>query len=120
MKPILIVEDETIVRESLREWLTDAGYTVETVERGDEASRAIREQDFGVVILDLKLPGKSGLEVLKEAKVHRPQLQTIIITAYPSVETAVEAMKLGAIDYLSKPFNLDALEGLVRQALERD
>jgi len=117
VKPILIVEDEAIMRESLRDWLTDGGYQVETVEQGEEALKALAEQDFGVVLLDMKLPGKDGLEVLREAKVQSPQLKGIIITAYPSVETAVEAMKIGAIDYLTKPFDLNDLEKLIRETL---
>jgi len=117
MKPILVVEDETIMRESLRDWLTDDGYRVETAKAGEEALEAIAEQDFGIVILDLKLPGKDGIEVLREAKERRPQLKGIIITAYPSIETAVEATKIGAIDYLTKPVSLDALEELIRKTL---
>jgi len=117
MKPILLVEDETIMRESLRDWLTDDGYRVETAKEGEEALEAIAERDFGIVILDLKLPGKDGIEVLREAKEKRPQLKGIIITAYPSIETAVEATKLGAIDYLTKPVSLDALEELIRKTL---
>jgi len=117
MKPILIVEDEAIMRESLRDWLTDGGYQVETAEEGEEALKTIAERDFGVVILDLRLPGKNGLEVLREARAKRPQLNGIIITAYPSIETAVEAMKIGAVDYLPKPFSLDALEELIHKTL---
>ncbi len=117
MKPILIVDDEAIMRESLRDWLTDGGYQVETAEEGEEALKNIVEQDFGVVILDLKLPGKDGLEVLREAKAKRPQLKGIIITAYPSIETVKEAMKEGAIDYLPKPFDLNVLEKLIREIL---
>ena len=81
MKPILVVDDEAVMRESLRDWLTDGGYQVETAEEGEEALKTIAEQDFGVVILDLKLPGKDGIEVLKEARAQRPQLRGIIITA---------------------------------------
>jgi NADH oxidase (H2O2-forming) len=117
MKPILVVDDETILREALRDWLINAGYKVVTAEQGEDALDAIREQDFGVVILDYKLPGRNGIEVLREARALRPQLQGILITAYPSWETAVESMKLGAVDYLSKPFNLDTLENLVHKAL---
>jgi len=117
MKPILIVEDETITRESLRDWLTDGGYRVETAEEGEEALEAIAEQDFGIVILDLRLPGKDGIEVLREAKKRRPKLKGVIITAYPSVETAVEATKEGAIDYLPKPFDLNQLERIIRDTL---
>ena len=116
-KPILVVDDETILRESLRDWLTNAGYTVEAVERGEDALKAIRERDFGVAILDFKLPGISGIEVLREARALRPQLQGILITAYPSWEIAVESMKLGAVDYLSKPFSMDTLENLIHKAL---
>jgi DNA-binding response OmpR family regulator len=117
MKPILVVDDEVIMRESLRDWLTDGGYSVETAEQGEEALKAIGEQDFSLLILDMKLPGKNGLEVLREARAQNPKIHGIIITAYPSVDTAVEAMKIGAIDYLSKPFSLDAMEKLIRQTL---
>jgi NADPH-dependent glutamate synthase beta subunit-like oxidoreductase/NAD-dependent dihydropyrimidine dehydrogenase PreA subunit len=117
LKPILVVDDEAIVRESLRDWLTDDGYKVETAEDGEAALKAIDQQDFGVAILDLMLPGKNGIEVLREAKEKSPHLKGIIITAYASVPTAVEAMKNGAIDYLSKPVQINQLEALIRDAL---
>jgi len=117
MKPVLVVDDEATMRESLRDWLTDSGYHVETAEEGEEALEAITKQDFGIAILDLKLPGKDGLEVLREAKAKRPQLKSIIITAYPSVQTAVEATREGAIGYLPKPFDLNELENLIRETL---
>ena len=117
MKPILIVEDEAVMRESLRDWLTDSGYQVETAEEGEEALKTIAEQDFSLAILDLRLPGKDGIEVLREARTKSPQLKGVIITAYPSVQTAVEAMKEGAIDYLPKPFDLNDLEKLIRGTL---
>jgi len=117
MKPILIVEDEAVMRESLRDWLTDSGYQVETAKEGEEALKAIAQQDFSIALLDLKLPGKDGIEVLREAKAKKPQLKGIIITAYPSVGTAVEAMKEGVIDYLPKPFDLNELEKLIRDTL---
>jgi len=117
MKPILIVEDEAIMRESLRDWLTDIGYEVETVEAGEEALETLAGRDFDLAIVDMRLPGKDGIEVLKEAKTKRPQLKGIIITAYPSVDTAVEAMKYGAIDYLFKPVDLNQLEELIRGTL---
>jgi len=117
MKPILIVEDEAITRESLRDWLTYSGYEVETAEAGEEALETIAEHDFGIVILDLKLPGKDGIEVLREAKEKRPQLKGVIITAYPSIETAVEATRIGAVDYLPKPFDLNQLEKIIRETL---
>ncbi len=117
MKPILVVEDEAIMRDSLRDWLTDEGYPVETAEHGEEALEAIGEREFSLLILDMRLPGKNGLEVLKEAKAQRPKIKGLIITAYPSVETVMEAMKLGAVDYLTKPFPLDTLEKLIQKTL---
>lgn len=117
MKSVLIVEDETIMRESLRDWLKDEGYEVETAEEGEEALQRIGKEKFGIAVLDLRLPGRDGLEVLREAKAQDPKLEGIIITAYPSVETAVEAMKIGAVDYIVKPFTPDALEKSIREVL---
>jgi len=117
MKPVLIVDDEVVMRESLRDWLTDSGYQVEIAEEGEEALKTIAEHDFGLVILDLRLPGKDGIEVLREAKEKRPQLKGVIITAYPSAQTAVEAVKEGAIGYLPKPFDLNNLEKLIQETL---
>ena len=117
MKPVLIVEDEAIMRDSMRDWLKDEGYEVETAERGEDALEKIGEIDYGIVVLDMKLPGKSGLNVLKEAKAKNPQLKGVIMTAYPSVETAVEAMKIGALDYLIKPVDPNSLEKLIADTL---
>ena len=117
MKPILIVEDETVVRDSLRDWLTESGYQVETAKEGEEALETLSQKEYGIVILDLRLPGKDGIEVLREAKEKRPQLKGVIITAYPSVPTAVEAMKEGALEYLPKPVDLNELEKIIRDTL---
>ena len=117
MKPVLIVEDEAIMRESLRDWLKDGGYEVETAEEGEEALEKIGEKEFSVAVLDLRLPGKDGLAVLKEATAQDPKIKGIIITAYPSVETAVMAMKMGAVDYIVKPFTPDALERAIQEVL---
>jgi len=117
MKPILLVEDEAVMRESVKDWLTDVGYQVETAEDGEQALKTIGEQEFGLIILDLRLPGKDGLEVLREARAKHPQLKGVIITAYPSVETAVEAIKRGAVDYLPKPFDLNRLEEIIQETL---
>ena len=116
-KPILIVDDEPIVRESIRDWLKDAGYQVATAESGEQALEMIEKQDFGVVVLDVRLPGKTGIKVLKELKALKPQIKSIIITAYSSAELAVEARKLGAVDYLIKPVAPDDLERLIRETL---
>lgn len=116
-KPILVVEDEAIMRESLRDWLSDVGYQVETAEEKDKALNILKERDFSLLILDLRLPGGNGIDLLRQARARQPQLKGIIITAYPSVQTAVEAMKEGAVDYLTKPFDLNLLEKSIRETL---
>jgi NADH-quinone oxidoreductase subunit E len=116
-KSILLVEDEAIVRDSLRDWLTDAGYRVETADDGEKAIATFSGQPYGLIIADLRLPGKDGLEVLRQAKARQGQVNGIIITAYPSVQSAVDAMKEGAVDYLTKPCDLNRLEESIRKVL---
>jgi DNA-binding NtrC family response regulator len=116
-RPILIVDDEPIVRESLRDWLRDAGYQVATAESGEEALDLVQKQDFSIIVLDVRLPGKTGISVLREIKAFKPQIKSIVITAYPSAELADEARALGAVDYLIKPIAPDDLERLVREAV---
>ena len=115
---VLIVDDEPIVRESIRDWLKDAGYQVATAESGEEALKLIDNQDFSVMVFDIRLPGESGIEVLKKIKAQRPWVKSIIITAYPTEETTLEAKKLGVIDYLVKPVFPEELEKLIRDAVE--
>jgi DNA-binding NtrC family response regulator len=116
-KPILIVDDEPIVRESIRDWLKDSGYQVETAETGEEALEMVAKQDFSVVVLDVRLPGKTGIRVLQELKELKPQIKSIIITAYPTPEMSAEAKRLGAVDYLIKPIAPDDLESLIKRTL---
>ena len=116
-QPILLVEDEAIMRDSLRDWLTDAGYRVETAEDGEKALATLTRQEFGLVIVDLRLPKKNGIEVLRQARAAQAHLKGIVITAYPSVQSAIEAMKEGAIDYITKPCDLNKLEETVRNVL---
>ncbi len=116
-KPILIVDDEPIVRDSIRDWLKDAGYQVATAETGEEALEMIKKQDFSVIVMDIRLPGQTGMTVLKQVKVLKPEIKSIIITAYPSTELSDEARQLGAIDYLIKPIAPDDLERLIRETL---
>ena len=119
VKPILIVDDEPIVRESLKDWLEDAGYKIVTAETGEQALELIATRDFSVIILDIRLPGRTGITVLKEVKEKKPDIKAIIITAYPSSDLTAEAMKLGALDYLVKPIAPDDLERLVREAVRK-
>lgn len=117
--PILIVDDEPIVRESIRDWLKDAGYQVTTAETGEEALDLIAKQAFPIMVLDVRLPGQTGIKVLKQVKALKPQIKSIIITAYPTDEMTAEAKRLGAIDYLVKPVAPDDLERLIRETLTK-
>ncbi len=115
---ILVVDDEAIVRESIRDWLKTT-YRVTTAETGEEALELIGRQDFDILIVDVRLPGKTGIDVLREVKEIKPQIRSIVITAYPSMGTASEAMKLGAVDFLIKPFLFDNLEWLIRETIRK-
>jgi heterodisulfide reductase subunit A len=107
---ILVVDDESIVRNSLEAWLGDEeGYTVETAASGPEGLEKIEATDVHLMLLDIKMPGMDGIEVLEKAKARRPDLSVLMMTAYATVETAVGAMKIGATDYLIKPFEPDDL-----------
>jgi len=114
---VLVVDDESIVRESIRDWFKDAGYEVTTAATGEEALEMVNRQGFDALIVDMRLPGMTGLEVLRKVKALRPQVKCVVMTAFPLVEVAVEAMKLGAVDYLVKPVAPDHLEKLIRQTL---
>ena len=113
---ILVVEDEDIMRESLVDWFSSEGHKVDGTSDGDKTLEKFNLEDYDVMIIDLKLPGRDGLSVLREVRVKNPKAKVIIITAYPSIETAVEAMRGGAIDYLAKPFELNRLETSLRQS----
>lgn len=103
---ILLVDDEVTVCDLLSEELTEHGCACVEAYDGETALKKLAEQEFAVVILDIKLPGMSGIEVLNELRRHYPNVSTIIMTAVNDVETAVRAMKLGAADYIIKPFDL--------------
>ena len=115
---ILIVDDEQIVRESLTNWLKEENYQVEAAENGLLALEKIRQVPFQVVLLDLKMPGMDGIQVLTELKKEFPDIEVIIMTAYGSVNTAVEAIKAGAYDYIVKPFDPEEVALLIKKILE--
>jgi heterodisulfide reductase subunit A len=115
---ILVVDDELIVRDSLRDWLTEDGFQVDTAESGPDALEKLTKQSYHLMLLDIKMPEMDGVEVLKRAKEMRPELEVVMMTAYATVETAVEAMKLGGLDYLMKPFDPDTLVPLVVKLYE--
>jgi DNA-binding NtrC family response regulator len=119
MKPILIVDDEAIVRDSIGDWLRTANYQVETAETGEEALEMVEKKEYSILILDVRLPGKSGIQVLREVKASKPHIKSIIITAFPSEGLADEAMRLGAVDYLIKPVLCENLERLILETLAK-
>src|ERR1700691_1273052 len=113
MEPILLVEDKSELRAMLRKALERAGYLVEEAPDGTAAIQKERARRYLVVITDFKMPGASGLEVLRETKSADPTIPVLLLTAFGSVEEAVTAMKEGAFDFLQKPVDLDHLKLLV-------
>jgi len=117
-RKILLVEDEAVLREALQDWLVADGYEVETTESGEDALDKIKKEEFGVIVLDLRLPGIDGLRVFEEVKDVKPEIKGVIITAYPSSETLDKAKEIGLLDYLPKPFNIEDLEKIISGALD--
>jgi len=114
---VLIVDDERNIRLTLSMALEALNIPVDTAENGEEALQKLTEQSFKLMLLDLKLPDLDGLEVLRRVVDRHPGTKVIIITAYGSVEVAVEAMKIGAIDFLQKPFQPTEVRDMVRRLL---
>jgi DNA-binding NtrC family response regulator len=115
---ILVVDDEHLIRWSLEQNLKKQGYEVLTAGSGEDALRIVREEQPDLVLLDIQLPGISGLEVLEKIKELDEDIIVIMVTAHGGLETAVTAMRIGAYDYLNKPFNLDEMSIVIRKALE--
>ncbi len=112
---ILVVDDEEIVRESLGGWLEKDGFFVSPAPDGKTAVERLKAEPWDVLLLDLKMPGMDGLQVLEEAKKLRPEAAAVIMTAYATVDTAVAAMKMGAFDYLVKPFDPEELSLMMQK-----
>ena len=115
---ILVVDDEESIRDLLRLVLSGQGYSVVTASGGEEAIEYLEAQPFDLVITDLVMPTVNGVEVLRAAKRIDPNFPVIVITGYPSVETVTELVRLGAGDYLTKPFNVDVVIVTVAKLLE--
>jgi DNA-binding NtrC family response regulator len=116
---ILVVDDEDVIRDGLKRILEGRCFTVETCRSGHAAIELLQKKDYGLIITDLKMPGMNGIEVLKAVKALQPDVPVIMITGYASVETAVEAMKNGAVDYVSKPFAPEQILEKIDRALEQ-
>ncbi|HET6278695.1 MAG TPA: response regulator, partial [Candidatus Polarisedimenticolia bacterium] len=119
MDRLLIVDDEQGMRDFLSIMLKKEGYSVSLADSAERASGFVERGDLDLIISDISMPGQSGLEVLRQAKEANPDTPVIMITAYASTESAVEALKLGAYDYIIKPFDVDELKIVVRNALEK-
>ena len=115
---ILIVDDELILRESLAGWLLRDGHTVDTASSGEEALEKLKEARFDIMLVDIKMEGISGLDVLQHVKENDPDVAIVMITAYGSIPTAIEAMKNGAYDYMLKPFDPNELGVLIDKIIK--
>ena len=118
-KKILIVDDEPIARDNLDHVLKKAGYITILAEHGQQAIDLLKQEEVDLVLTDLRMKGKDGMAVLGEAKKLWPSTEVVVITGYASVDTAVEAMRQGAYDYVAKPFKIDELRIIVEKALEK-
>ena len=114
---ILAVDDEKIILDSLRKMLVLGGYSIDTVESGEEALGLVSKRDYDFLFTDLKMPGMDGVEVTKAVKHIRPDIDVIVITGYGTIESAVETVQYGAMDYVEKPFTEDELLAFVKTAL---
>jgi CheY-like chemotaxis protein len=119
-KPILVVDDEKNIRMTMLQSLEPLELPVQTAVNGEEALQMLRECSFELVFLDLKMPGIDGMEVLRRIKAEGAKPRVIIITAHGTIESAVEAMKLGAVDFIQKPFSPGTIRSLAVQVLERE
>ena len=116
---VLVVDDEQIMQDSCSRILVKEGYNVSTADCGEAALEQCDRESYDLVLLDLKMPGMGGIKTLSRLKEMDPGITILIITGYPSIETAVRAIKLGAYDYITKPFTPDALRFAINRALER-
>lgn len=117
---ILVIDDEKIIHESCGRILQEEGFEVETAMSGQEALNKLKEKRYNLVLSDIKMPGMSGVETLEKMKKEVPDVTVVMFTGYSSVETARDSMKLGAFDYLPKPFSPEELLAVVKKALDKE
>jgi len=118
MSKILVVDDESLMREFIAESLTSHGYEVDSARNGVKALELMNSETYDLILTDYKMPKVSGMDVLRKAVEKMPDCKVVIMTAYGTIENAVEAMKLGAFDYITKPFSVEEILLLVKRALE--
>lgn len=119
-RKILLVDDDKSIRVTLGQSLEASGFNVVSAVDGEHALEKLRGDVFDLVLLDMKMPGMDGMEVLRRIKEDRPNQSVIMITGFGTVETAVEALKMGAVDYIQKPFGPDEIRAIVRRVLDRE
>lgn len=119
-KPILIVDDEKNICLALSQALEILEAETDTALNGEEALTKLGKKEYGLILLDLRMPGMDGIEVLRRVREIRPDIRVIILTAYGTVESAVEAMKLGAVDFIQKPFSAEEIRELVSRVIDRE
>ena len=117
-KKILVVDDDLLLRDFLSETLNRSGYQVNLASTGEEALENIRKEDYDIILSDVRMPNMDGMELLKTTRNFLPDAKVVMMTAYGTVQNAVEAMKLGAYDYVMKPFSIDEIELVLKRALE--
>lgn len=116
---ILVLDDDPVVTLSCKRILGAEGYSISTVEKGEDALNKLSKEDFDLFISDVRLPDISGIEVLKEARVIKPKTDVIIITGYPTLEDARESTKLGAFEYIEKPFTPDFMINVAKKIFDK-
>jgi DNA-binding response OmpR family regulator len=117
---ILIVDDDQSICLTLSLALSELGFEIETASSGEKALAAIEHRNFGIVLLDIWMPGIDGMEVLRRVKLIAPQIRVIMMTAHGGIESAVEAMRLGAVDFIQKPFTPPEIRELVGAVIQRE
>lgn len=120
MESILIVDDDVNLCLALNEELREVGYETEYVHDGDQALASLSAKLYDLVLLDLKMPGKDGFDVLKEMVEKKIESKVIVLTAYADVKSAIDSAKMGASDFISKPYDLDELLITIRKVLQKD
>lgn len=118
MKKILVIDDEPIIMVSCERTLTPEGYEVKSVSSGREGIKLLEKEPFALILLDIKMPDMDGIEVLKRIKEMSPETKVIMITGYSTVETAVKSLKIGAFNYIEKPFTPETLLTAVKEVFE--
>lgn len=118
-KKVLVVDDDSLMKDFLKEALGRSDYSVDLASTGEEALEKIKDKNYDIILSDIRMPSMGGMELLKATKEYLPDAEVIMMTAYGTVENAVEAMKLGAFDYVMKPFSADAIEMKLKRAFEQ-